>query len=234
MENILLKICNELKNSVDKKYRKESFKFFKEEIKCFGVRGKITDALAKKYFFEIKNLSKKEIFSLCEELLKSGTNEEEKIAFDWAQRLKKQYSSADFLLFEKWLKKYVSNWGSCDDFCTHAFGNFLLQHPEFLLRVRQWAKSKNRWQRRAAAVILIPGLRQGKFLTEVFKIVDILLKDEDDLVRKGYGWALKEASNVFPQETFSYVMKRRKQMPRVALRYAIEKMPVKWKKKVLA
>jgi len=86
---VLLKIRSELKNNVEKKYHKQSFKFFKEEIKCFGVRAKITDALAKKYFLEIKDLGKKEIFSLCEDLLKAGTNEEEKIAFDWLYRLKK-------------------------------------------------------------------------------------------------------------------------------------------------
>ncbi|MFH1253449.1 MAG: DNA alkylation repair protein [Candidatus Uhrbacteria bacterium] len=230
---VLLRIRNDLKNNVDKKYYQQSFKFFKEEIKCFGVRAKITDALAKKYFFEIKDLSKKEIFNLCEELLKAGTNEEEKIAFDWAYRLKRQFAPGDFLVFEKWLKKYVSNWGSCDDFCTHAFGDLLLQYPKFLSRVQKWARSKNRWERRAAAVILIFGVRQGKFLAEIFKTSSVLLKDEDDLVRKGYGWALKEASNVFSKEVFAYVMKNRKQMPRVALRYAVEKMPVEWKRETM-
>jgi len=233
MKNILAELHRELKNNVDTKYRKDSFGFFKEEVKCLGVRSKVTDALAKKYFFEIKDLGKKEIFSLCEELLKAGTNEEEKIAFDWLHRLKKQYAVSDFLLFEKWLKKHVGNWGSCDDFCTHAFGELLLQYPKFLPRIKVWAKSKNRWSRRASAVVLIPALRQGKFLSEVFQIADTLLKDEDDLVRKGYGWTLKEASNIFPCEVFDYVMKNKNKMSRVALRYAIEKLPSEWKQQVL-
>lgn len=36
---------------------------------------------------------------------------------------------------------------------------------------------------------------------------------------------LKEASNVFSNEVFEYVMKNKKEMPRTALRYAIEKLP---------
>jgi 3-methyladenine DNA glycosylase AlkD len=44
------------------------------------------------------------------------------------------------------------------------------------------------------------------------------------MVQKGYGWMLKEASNKYPQEVFNYVLKHRREMPRTALRYAIEKL----------
>jgi len=233
MKTILSNLRRDLKNNVDKKYLKTSFGFFKEEIKCFGVRSKITDALAKKYFLKIKDLSKKEIFVLCEDLLISGTNEEEKIAFDWVYCLKKNFVPADFLVFEKWLKRYITNWGSCDDFCTHAFGEFIFNHPNFLPQVFKWTKSKNRWERRASAVVLIFGVRRGKFLSEIFKTSSVLIKDEDDLVRKAYGWALKEATKMFPKEIFAFVMKNKNQMPRVALRYAIEKLPVEMKREAM-
>jgi len=54
------------------------------------------------------------------------------------------------------------------------------------------------------------------------------------LVQKGYGWMLKEAANLFPQEVFQYVLKNKAKMPRTALRYAIEKMPAAWRKKALS
>ncbi len=50
------------------------------------------------------------------------------------------------------------------------------------------------------------------------------MQDQDDLVQKGYGWLLKEASNKFPKEVFEFVVHRKNKMPRTALRYAIEKM----------
>ena len=49
--------------------------------------------------------------------------------------------------------------------------------------------------------------------------------DRDDLVQKGYGWMLKEASRMHQKEVFDYVLRNNKIMPRTALRYAIEKMP---------
>jgi 3-methyladenine DNA glycosylase AlkD len=67
--------------------------------------------------------------------------------------------------------------------------------------------------------------KRGSFLTEALAIADLLLADTDDLVQKGYGWLLKEASRKHTDEVFSYVMANKRDMPRTALRYAIELMP---------
>lgn len=79
--------------------------------------------------------------------------------------------------------------------------------------------------RRASAVSLIVPAKHGKFLTESIGIADLLLTDKDDMVQKGYGWLLKEASRKHQKEVYDYVMMNKKTMPRTALRYAIELMP---------
>jgi len=160
--------------------------------------------------------------------------EEHAVAFSWAGKLGAKLEPADFVILERWLKKYVNNWAACDTFCGGAVGEFLVRFPEFLPRVRGWAKSKNRWLRRASAVALIPAAKQQKYLPEAYETADILLEDEDDMVQKGYGWLLKEIANKRPQEVFDFVMERKDRMPRTALRYAIEKMPTAWKKQAMA
>jgi len=82
-------------------------------------------------------------------------------------------------------------------------------------------------------VSLIYSVKNRKELIPVLKIAEILLKDKEDLVQKGYGWMLKEASNNFQKEVFDFVIKRKDEMPRTALRYAIEKMPAPLKKKAM-
>ncbi|MAG44786.1 DNA alkylation repair protein [bacterium] len=229
------KIREELKANIDLEYKKSVQRFFKEHVKIYGVRTPVVRQISKKYFAQVKDLDKNKIFDLCEEFLKSGYGAEAIIAFDWAFRIKTQYKKSDFKIFESWLKKYVDNWGKCDDFCTHAFGEFLVQCTEFLPRLNAWTASKNRWLRRASAVILIYPIKQNKkFLKNIFKIADILLQDQDDLVQKGYGWLLKETSNLYQKQVFDYVMSRKNKMPRTALRYAIEKMPAKMKKQAMA
>jgi 3-methyladenine DNA glycosylase AlkD len=88
-----------------------------------------------------------------------------------------------------------------------------------------WAKSENRWLKRASAVSLIVPAKKGLFLQDAFEICNVLLIDGDDMVQKGYGWLLKEESRKHQKAVFNYVVKNRSVMPRTALRYAIELMP---------
>lgn len=226
--NILDKIKSELKEiSKNPKNIKDYSKFHKDGKIHIGIATPLIRKIAFKNFKEVKNLEKKQIFSLCEKLLKTDESGYQDIAFDWAFRLRKNYQREYFKIFENWIKNYVDTWGSCDDLCTHAFGEFVYQFPEFLPQIKEWSKSKNKWFRRASAVVLIYPLRKGKYLKEAFDTAKILLKDNEDLVQKGYGWMLKEASNLHQKEVFDFVIKNKKLMSRTALRYAIEKLPRK-------
>ena len=180
--------------------------------------------IAREHFLQIRKLPKDEIFDLCEQLLDSGTWEERTIAFEWAFRARKGYQTTDFTRFQSWLDHYVDGWGSCDDFCTHAFGDLIYKFTEHIATIKNWTASENRWFRRAAAVVMIYGIRREQGFQESFEIADLLLMDKDDLVQKGYGWMLKEVSNKDPQPVFEFVMRRKGRMPRTALRYAIEKL----------
>ena len=131
------------------------------------------------------------------------------------------------------LKKYVDNWGRCDTFCGGFFGELILMYPGLAKKTRKWAKSKNRWLRRASAVILIPSLKKDRQLDNAFEVADILLHDNDDMVQKGYGWMLKVAADKHMDDVYQYVLRHRAEMPRTALRYAIEKMPDKLRKKAM-
>jgi 3-methyladenine DNA glycosylase AlkD len=107
-------------------------------------------------------------------------------------------------------------------------------YPEKINDLKKLAYSKNRWAKRASAVSLIIPARNGKFLNDVFEIAEILLTDTDDMVRKGYGWMLKAASQAHQDKVFDFVMKHRTIMPRTSLRYAIEKMPADFKLRAMA
>ncbi len=189
--------------------------------------------IGRKYFREVKGLPKNHILDICQELLDSGTWAERIIAFQWAFQLRKRYEKEDFNTFERWLKAHVTGWSSCDDLCTHAMGELLHQFPELLPKVKEWTSSENMWKRRGAAVTMVYPIRRGKYLEVVFEIADSLFHDDEELVLKGYGWMLKEASVTYRREVYDYVMKNRATMPRTALRYALEKMPEHMRKKAM-
>lgn len=223
-----------LKKRIERKYKKDVQRFFKEEVKVYGVRIPQVRQIARAYFPLVSQLKKEDVFKICQSFLETGYEEKVIIALDWLYRLKHEFKKSDFKVFEFWLKKYISNWGTCDDFCTHALGYLIFSFPDLIPRVKKWTRSRNRWLRRAAAVALIYSIRRKKYLSHVFETADLLLKDRDDLVQKGYGWLLKEASNLYQKQVFDFVMKRKQEMPRTALRYAIEKMPEDLRKRAMA
>jgi 3-methyladenine DNA glycosylase AlkD len=231
---ILTSIRKALKQNSDVKVRKSSEHFFKESVRFYGVRSAVVGKIAREHFKEIKNSDKKVKFAFIEELLKARYFEESMVAYAWADRIVKSFEEQDFTLLERWLSMYVSNWAECDTLCNHAIGSFVDTYPAYVENLKNWAKSSNRWVRRGAAVTIILPARRGKFLKDVFEIADILLTDEDDLVQKGYGWMLKEASKAHQKEVFEYIIKNKKTMPRTALRYALEKMPADLRKKAMA
>jgi len=234
MNAIIQKIRQELRKNADSQIRAAGQRFFKEKIKLYGVKTAVVYKIAKKYFPQIKDLDKAKIFSLCEKLWRSGYMEESFVACNWSYKINKQYEPKDFRVFEKWVGTHVGNWATCDTLCNHTIGSLIETYPKYIANLKKWAKSKNRWVRRASAVTLIIPARRGKFLRDIFEIADILLLDGDDLVQKGYGWMLKAASEAHQKEVFGYVMRNKAKMPRTALRYAIEKMPKDLRQKAMA
>ncbi len=233
IRSVLNQVREELSQAGTEANRVSGRRFFKEEVKLYGAKTAQVSKISKKYFGLVVSDGKKAVLDLCEQLWQSGYMEESFIACNWSHFVCKDFQPDDFQTFENWVKKYVSNWASCDTFCNHTVGSFLEMYPEYLPRVLTWTESENRWVRRASAVSLIVPARKGIWLDQVFTTADRLLLDSEDMVQKGYGWLLKVASQVHQQEVFDYVMKHKSNMPRTALRYAIEKMPKELKKKAM-
>jgi 3-methyladenine DNA glycosylase AlkD len=149
------------------------------------------------------------------------------------RRLKKHFTEETFYLFEKWVNKYVHNWAHCDDLSSHLIGEVVDMHPKFINNLIKWTKSKNRWVRRSSAVSLVVHARHGKYLKEIFKISEKLMQDKDDMVQKGVGWLLKEASKKHEKEVVKFLLKWKNKTSRLVLRYATEKVSYKNKKLVM-
>jgi len=234
---IIQDLKKELAKHIEIKYRDGAIRYFKEEISCLGIRTPIVRKTARDFFKKIKHLEKKKIFSLCEELFELGYHEYSITARSWAFQFRKQYTESDFKMFEKWIGKYVSNWAICDDFCTHIMYYFVENFPNTISKIKAWSHSNNMWFRRASAVSFITTHKSFYAVThnidDVFEIAETLLKDEEDLVQKGYGWMLKAASVVNQKAVFNFVVKHKSEMPRTALRYAIEKMPVNLRREAM-
>jgi len=230
---IIENLREDLRNQADEATKESALRFFKEEVQFYGVKNAVVHKISKNYTRQIKEMSKSEVFNLCEILWQSGIMEESLVACNWSYAMRKHFDTGDIQIFERWIDSYVTNWASCDTFCNHTVGELVEKFPELVSQLKIWGISHNRWMRRAAAVSLIVPAKKGLFMTDIFDIAYTLLQDTDDMVQKGYGWMLKVTCQHHEKEVFDFVMKNKALMPRTALRYAIEKMPVELKQKAM-
>lgn len=225
MEPILEVVGRDLAARSDAATRENASRFFKEPVRCRGVKTAAVHAIAREHWHVVAPLGKARVFALCEDLYRTGYLEEGFVAADWVARLAPAFEPGDIGVLGAWVERYVDNWAACDTLCNHAVGELVARFPETVDVLKEWAESGNRWMRRAAAVSLVVPAKRGEFLEDALAIADLLLLDADDMVRKGYGWLLKEASRRHRDEVLAFVLACRVVMPRAALRYAVELMP---------
>jgi 3-methyladenine DNA glycosylase AlkD len=224
-KTLLNELNTALQAAAEPEFQARQQHYHKEEVQTLGVRTGTLRQIGKTFYPSVKGLPLEEFLDACESLLALGKSEYRCIGLAWAYMRRKELQPVHFKRLYHWLCKYVDSWSACDQLCGEVFGDFMKRYPQFAKETVAWARSENRWLRRAAGVVLIVALRkEATFLPILFQVATILLPDRDDLVQKGYGWALKEAMETVEAETFAFVMAHRNQMSRTALRYAIEKL----------
>lgn len=184
--------------------------------KFIGVKMGNLFALAK----EFAEMPIKEI----EKLLESPIHEIRAGAvsiMDKASRNKKISEERVKDFFELYMRRHdrINNWDLCDLGCLNMTGSYLYDKPHDLLY--KLARSKNIWERRTAILSTCYFIRQGD-TTDTFKIAEILVNDNEDLIHKATGWMLRFAGAKDQKKLIAFLNKHAATMPRTLLRYSIE------------
>jgi 3-methyladenine DNA glycosylase AlkD len=208
--------------------------FFKEEIKSHGW---YTAALRREAV-RLRRMILKEsgigfLLRVADKLFSGRVLEEKIFAVFLLEKLTHKLGDTEFRLFESWLSR-ITSWADHDALVHCLIAPMIAAKPVRRRAVFRWAKSSDRWHRRAACVALILGTRQRMFLLEIVRLSNSLLSDEDDMVQKGLGWLLRETAKADAERTMPYLMKIRKTAPRLVLRTACETLPTATRKQILA
>jgi 3-methyladenine DNA glycosylase AlkD len=129
-------------------------------------------------------------------------------------------------LFDLYVRRHdrVNNWDLVDLGALYVVGIYLIDKPRDILY--KLARSKNMWERRTAIVGTGQFIRQGD-VADTFKIAEMLLKDQEDLIHKATGWMLRSAGEIDRKKLLSFLARHAATMPRTLLRYSIEKLDKK-------
>ncbi len=75
-------------------------------------------------------------------------------------------------------------------------------------------------------------IKRGEYM-ETLKVARMLLSDGEDLIHKAVGWMLREIGKRDQEAEDDFLQDNYKRMPRVMLRYAIERFPEVTRKQYL-
>lgn len=230
MLNNLLK---ELEEFADKEKAEIYQRFFKtgkgeygEGDVFIGLTMPLQRSIAKRYL----NLSLNKI----QELLKSKIHEHRMtgliILTEKYKRAKTSEDKENIFGFYLNNSKNINNWDLVDVTCPHIVGNFLLDKDRRILY--DLVNSKNLWEKRIAIVSTFAFIREDDF-EDALTISELLLDDEHDLIHKAVGWMLREVGKRDEETLKKFLKGNYKRIPRMTLRYAIEKFPEEERKRIL-
>jgi len=124
----------------------------------------------------------------------------------------------------------VNNWDLID-ISAPTFGTLLVDQGRMASSnatgerlLRKLAVAESMWERRLAVLLTFAFIRAGQFELTLM-LADMLLDDREDLMHKAVGWMLREVGKRDPQILRAFLADHIREMPRTALRYAIEKFP---------
>lgn len=142
---------------------------------------------------------------------------------DFQARGKKTTPQTRKALFELYLSKHsqINNWDMVDRAAPHVVGSYLIDKPRNILY--ELAKSPNVWERRTAIVATAYFLREGQ-TDDTFAIAQILIADQHHLINKAVGSWIRHAGNQNKRQLLAFLDQHAATMPRVTLRYAVEKL----------
>ena len=218
------KLVRKLEKLADKEQARILSGFFKtgkgqygEGDIFLGIKVPISRKVAKEFtglnLVEIEELLNSKIHEvrfaalvvLIEKFNKGSSSEQEKI----------------FKLYLKNIARNINNWDLVDLSCPQIVGRFLFDKDRRVLY--ELAKSSNLWEKRVAIISTFYFIKNGDF-KDALLIAKILLYDKHDLINKAVGWMLREVGKRDIEMERVFLKDYHKDMPRVTLRYAIEKM----------
>jgi len=118
--------------------------------------------------------------------------------------------------------QFINNWDLVDSSAPQIVGGYLWDKDRDVLY--RLARSGQLWERRIAIMATFYFLKRDDN-SDTLKIAEALLSDREDLIHKAVGWMLREVGNRNRDVEERFLLKHYWRMPRIMLRYSIEKFP---------
>ena len=211
-------------------------KYFKEKARFLGISSPALRELSREVCSRVRTgWGVEEAVAFCDLMLRNPYHEVRALGILVFERYRKVLPRSIFSTIEDWLSAdRCDSWALVDLLCPKSVGMLLERFPDMVGEIRGWAKSPNRWLRRASIVSFLKLARKPGFLGMIYEVTPAHFNDGDDLIQKANGWLLREAGKANSRRLETFLRRHGPAVPRTTLRYAIERFPEPKRKALLA
>lgn len=218
-----------LKESANPDEAKIQRRFFKsiEKIEILGLNAAQQQSIGKLIYKQISNIwSVDEAIDFVELLISQPELEVKLVSIIFLKNYIDDLRPDIQNRIKKWLlSNYCNNWEIVDSLCLSIIAPLINKYPEIIPELLDWSKSPNLWVRRSSIVSLVKLARHSEKLDVVYSLIEQLLSDTNDLIQKANGWLLREAGKKDPERMEQFLLNHSTAIPRITVRYAIERFP---------
>jgi 3-methyladenine DNA glycosylase AlkD len=203
MTNQVKQLRIKFEKAADKEVAEGAAAYMRNQFEFFGIKTPLRRELGKELVTASKELSEKEIISLCKELWAQPEREFQYIACDILAKNAKRLSPSYVKRDAKWFITNKSWWDTVDSIRT-SVEIVVAANPKLKAEMEKWIVSNNIWMVRSA---LIHQLTLGSKTDEklLFKFCEIQAEENEFFIAKALGWALRSYSYVDPRAVKRFV-----------------------------
>ncbi|MHC4134468.1 MAG: DNA alkylation repair protein [Planctomycetota bacterium] len=169
--------------------------YFPSAMRILGVATPDLRAITRGVGRRVRDAAPADMVRLAHALIAGNTLEGRQAAYELLVRHRPALASLTTREVER-LGKGIDNWASVDTFACYLAGRAWREGRVSDTAVRRWARSRDRWWRRAAVVSTVPLNKPSQGGSgdpdRTLAICALVAADHDDMVAKGLSWALRE------------------------------------------
>lgn len=205
------------RNEQDAEKMKRFFKSSDPDTLCLGLNMRTVFQIAKQFIDMPLSEIEKVLESPYYEVRMGAVS-----IMDYQAKQKKLSNDTREALFDLYIRRHdrINNWDFVDRSAPSVVGTYLVDKPRDILY--DLARSDNIWERRTAIVSTYAFVKKGE-IEDTFKIAEILINDQEELIQKAVGSWIREAGKQDEETLKRFLNEHAATIPRVTLRSAVEK-----------
>jgi len=188
--------------------------YFPTSMEVIGVSVPDLRAVVREFARRLKGEPPEEVLRLADAIIDANTFEGRQVAYELLYRHRGAMAALTADDVER-LGRGMDNWASVDAFAGTISGPLWAKGRMEDATFLRWAKSPDRWWRRAAVVSTVVLSREstGQASERVLAVCELVASDRDDMVAKALSWALRALSAFDREAVVAFVKRHEAELP---------------------